>query len=151
MPLLDVYTSKTRPPNADQLLKSLSVLLARELKKPESYVMTALHAEVPMTFAGTSEPSCFASLKSIGSFALADSERLSAVLCGALSEGLSVPKNHIYLEFSNPPGHLRATRTTGDGSKRTGGTPLKSGGSRISHGNAWCRTKVSGSITSCSA
>jgi phenylpyruvate tautomerase len=106
MPLLSVFTSKPAPLNTDSFLKSLSTLLAHELGKPESYVMTSLHAETPMTFAGTTEPACFASLKSIGTFTPADTHRLSALLCSALSKGLGIPTNRVYLEFSNPPGHL---------------------------------------------
>ena len=106
MPLLSVYTSKPAPLNADSFLKSLSALLAHELGKPESYVMTALHAETPMTFAGTTAPACFASIKSLGTFTPADTHRLSALLCSALSRGLDIPTSRIYLEFSNPPGHL---------------------------------------------
>lgn len=106
MPLVSVYTSKPAPLNADSFLKSLSALLAHELGKPEAYVMTAIHAETPMTFAGTAAPACFASVKSIGTFTPADTHRLSALLCSALSRGLDIPQNRIYLEFSNPPGHL---------------------------------------------
>lgn len=106
MPLLDVYTSKPGPLNADSFLKALSQLLAHELGKPESYVMTALHADTPMTFAGSTAPACFASVKSIGTFTSADTQRLSKLLCAALSKGLDIPQNRIYLEFSNPPGHL---------------------------------------------
>lgn len=106
MPLISVVTSNPPPLNIDSFLKSLSTLLAHELGKPESYVMTALHAETPMTFAGTTAPTCFASIKSIGTFTPADTNRLSALLCSALSKGLDIPQNRIYIEFSNPPAHL---------------------------------------------
>jgi hypothetical protein len=68
MPLLTVYTSRLHPADAAAMLKSLSALVAQELRKSESYVMTMLVADVAMTFAGTSEPACYAELKSIGEF-----------------------------------------------------------------------------------
>jgi phenylpyruvate tautomerase len=106
MPLLTVHTSEAAPPNPTSLLKSLSSLLARELGKPESYVMTVLVPDTSMTFAGTTEPACFAQLKSIGEFSQETSARLSKVLCATLADGLRVPQNRIYVEFSNPPAHL---------------------------------------------
>ena len=65
------------------------------LGKPESYVMTSLHAETPMTYAGTTEPACFANLNSIGTINPADTHRLSALLCSALSKGLGIPTNRV--------------------------------------------------------
>lgn len=106
MPLLTVYTTEAAPPNPGSFLKALSALLARELGKPESYVMTALVPETSMTFAGSTEPTCFAQLKSLGDFTPSATARLSGVLCRALAEGLRVPKERIYVEFANPPGHL---------------------------------------------
>jgi phenylpyruvate tautomerase PptA (4-oxalocrotonate tautomerase family) len=106
MPLLTVYTTESSPPNPNSLLKSLSGLLAKELGKPESYVMTALVPDTSMTFGGTTEPACYAELKSLGEFSKDATARLSRVLCTALAEGLRVPQNRIYIEFTNPPGHL---------------------------------------------
>ncbi|NEP61168.1 MAG: hypothetical protein F6K31_30020, partial [Symploca sp. SIO2G7] len=53
MPLIKVQTSVTAPETnqSEALLKQLSASLAKHLGKPESYVMTALEANVPMTFA----------------------------------------------------------------------------------------------------
>jgi phenylpyruvate tautomerase len=106
MPLLTVYTSRPHPADAAAMLKSLSALVAQELRRSESYVMTMLVADVAMTFAGTSEPACYAELKSIGEFSSQGTLRRSAVLSSALSEKLGVPKDRTYIEFANPPGHL---------------------------------------------
>jgi phenylpyruvate tautomerase PptA (4-oxalocrotonate tautomerase family) len=106
MPLLTVYTTEPRPADPSALLKSLSSLIAKELKKPEAYVMTSLMPETAMTFAGTSEPSCYVELKSIGEFSHDTTERLSSLLCAALSKSLGVSQKRIYIEFANPPAHL---------------------------------------------
>ena len=93
MPLLQIQTSSqvTGPGGAVGLIKTLSAALAKELGKPESYVMVAFESDAVMLFAGTSEPACFAALKNIGSFSPAQTERLSALLCTRLSEALNVP------------------------------------------------------------
>ena len=92
MPLLTVYTSRPHPADAAAMLKSLSALVAQELRKSESYVMTMLVADVAMTFAGTSEPACYAELKSIGEFSSQGTLRRSAVLSSALSESSVFPR-----------------------------------------------------------
>lgn len=70
MPFIRILTSVTFPrPSGlaeDALLRDLSALLARELGKPESYVMTCLDAGARMTFAGTDEPTCYVEVKNVG-------------------------------------------------------------------------------------
>ncbi len=107
MPLLNVLTSALpEPARRAPLLASLSGLLARELGKPERYVMVALDGCADMSFAGTPEPACYAELKNVGSLAAQDAERLSGVLCAALSRGLGVAADRIYIEFTNADGAL---------------------------------------------
>jgi phenylpyruvate tautomerase PptA (4-oxalocrotonate tautomerase family) len=100
MPLLQIQTSAPGSASAPAgLLKSLSVELARELGKPESYMMVSFTPVGELLFAGSSEPACFASLKSIGSFSPAQTERLSALLCQRLGDALGVAPSRIYIEF----------------------------------------------------
>ncbi len=108
MPLLQVQTSaqlgaRGAPPD---LLKNLSALVARELGKPESYVMLSFEHDAQMLFGGTAEPACFAVLKNIGNFTPPQTEKLSALLCAQLSESLGVAPNRIYLEFVDAKAHL---------------------------------------------
>jgi phenylpyruvate tautomerase len=108
MPLLQVQTS-ARPATAGApagLLKELSALLARELDKPESYVMVSFERDAELLFGGSSDPACFAALKNIGTFTPAQTEQLSALLCGKLSPALGVPTNRIYIEFVDAKPHL---------------------------------------------
>ena len=79
MPLINLYSSATAPSSdiTRQLLTSLSSLLARELGKPESYVMTNLVPRTEMTFGGSSEPVCYAEIKNIGEFKPDQTERIS--------------------------------------------------------------------------
>ena len=110
MPLLQVQTS-ARPATAGApagLLKELSALLARELDKPESYVMVSFEHDAELLFGGSTAPAAYAALKNIGTFTPAQTEKLSALLCGQLSGALGVPSNRIYIEFIDAKPHLWA-------------------------------------------
>lgn len=88
-------------------MRTLSALLARELGKPEEYVMVALDDRAPkVMFGGSLAPACFASLKNVGTLSASDAERLSAVLCDELARGLGVARNRVYLELVNVDGAL---------------------------------------------
>jgi phenylpyruvate tautomerase len=108
MPLLQIQTSaRLATGNAPAgLLKALSAELARELGKPESYVMVAFESDAELLFGGTSEPACFAALKNIGTFTPSQTERLSALVTQHLSKALGVAPGRIYIEFVNAQGHL---------------------------------------------
>jgi phenylpyruvate tautomerase PptA (4-oxalocrotonate tautomerase family) len=108
MPLLTVYTSA--PPiaddNAQALLKKLSSAATDILGKPERYFMTCLVARVPMTFGGTTEPSCAVEVKSIGALSGDRVKRLSEAVCRLVHEGTGVAKDRIYLVCADVPAAL---------------------------------------------
>lgn len=106
MPLLQIQTSSKVAAAPAGLLQQLSTELAKELGKPESYVMIAFERDAELLFGGTSEPACFAVLKNIGTFTRAQTERLSAWLTERLAAALSVTPSRIYIEFVNAQGHL---------------------------------------------
>ncbi len=107
MPLLQIQSSAPSSASVPAgLLKTLSADVARELGKPESYVMVSISPATEMLFGGTSEPACFVALKNIGKFTPAQTERLSALLCGRLAESLGVAPSRIYIEFVDAVGHL---------------------------------------------
>jgi phenylpyruvate tautomerase len=108
MPLLNLFSSAPRPDEASlaQILKSFSSLLARELGKPERYVMVGLAPRLEMSFAGSREPACYAELKNVGELEQDKVEHLSEVLCDAIAKALAVPRDRIYIEFTNADGAL---------------------------------------------
>lgn len=108
MPLLQIQTSaKTAAGSAPAgLLKALSADLARELGKPEGYVMVIFENDAELLFGGSSEPACFAALKNIGTFTAGQTEHLSALVTQHLSKALGVAPGRIYIEFVNAQGHL---------------------------------------------
>ncbi|BAZ03744.1 phenylpyruvate tautomerase MIF-related protein [Calothrix sp. NIES-3974] len=108
MPLIQVKTSTAAPatPDVQAMLKNLSAKLAQHTGKPESYVMTAFEAEVPMTFAGTTEPACYVEIKSIGKMKPEQTQAMSQDFCTTLNQSLGVPTNRIYIEFADAQGYM---------------------------------------------
>jgi len=108
MPLLNLFSSAARPDEAalSHMLGAFSTLLARELGKPERYVMVGLAPRMDMSFAGSREPACYAELKNVGRLAPEKVEHLSTVLCDAIAKALALPKDRIYIEFTNADGAL---------------------------------------------
>ncbi|MBW4463071.1 MAG: hypothetical protein KME47_22945 [Nodosilinea sp. WJT8-NPBG4] len=108
MPLIKVQTSVSSPDKAEVkgLLKELSASLASHLGKPESYVMTAFEANIPMTFGGTTEPVCYVEIKSVGTMGSAKTRAMSQEFCAQLETALGVPKNRTYIEFADAPGAM---------------------------------------------
>ncbi|MEB3179469.1 MAG: phenylpyruvate tautomerase MIF-related protein [Nostocaceae cyanobacterium] len=108
MPLIQVKTSVTSPSKAEveTMLKSLSAKLAKHTGKPESYVMTAFEPEVPMTFAGTTDPVCYIEIKSVGTMKSEQTKAMSQDFCQDISQTLGVPKNRVYIEFADAKGYM---------------------------------------------
>lgn len=107
MPLIQVFPSVDVPDSrVAALLGTLSSTLSRHLQKPESYVMTRLAPKAAMTFGGSSEPTCYAEVKNIGTMSPELTEKLSGELTRVLSESLGVPSQRIYIEFADSQAHL---------------------------------------------
>jgi hypothetical protein len=107
MPLIQIFTSATPDPAPrGALLSELSSALAHHFGKPEAYVMTCLVPGLPMTFGGTSGPTCFAAVKNIGRLTPDKSKELSHDLCARLAKGLGIAQDRIYIEFTDAIGYL---------------------------------------------
>ncbi|HYX18632.1 MAG TPA: phenylpyruvate tautomerase MIF-related protein [Nostoc sp.] len=108
MPLIKVQTSVTAPPQAEieSMLLNLSAKLAKHLGKPESYVMTAFESEIPMTFAGNTDPVCYIEIKSVGTMKPDQTAAMSQEFCQQINQTLGVPKNRIYIEFADAKGAM---------------------------------------------
>lgn len=108
MPLIKVQTSIATPDAAQitNLLKQLSAALAKHTRKPESYVMTAFESAVPMTFGGTSDPTCYIEIKSVGSMTPDQTQSMSQDFCQQIEQALKVPVDRIYIEFADARGDM---------------------------------------------
>jgi phenylpyruvate tautomerase len=104
MPLLSLTTSAA-PPTPEKraaLFTDITRLLARELDKPEAYVMVILNAGAVMSFGGNAAaPACYAELKNVGVMDPAHVVILSRLLCGELERALGLEQDRIYIEFTN--------------------------------------------------
>jgi phenylpyruvate tautomerase len=106
MPLLSIVTSAP-PPARAELFAHLTRLLARELDKPEAYVMVALAPRAELSFAGdATAPALYAELKNVGTLAPEQTAALSRLLCAELGTRFGVAQDRIYIEFTNADGAL---------------------------------------------
>ncbi len=114
MPLIKVQTSVAalEKSEVESMLKVLSAKLAKHTGKPESYVMTAFEPEVSMTFAGTTEPVCYIEIKSVGTMKPEQTQAMSQDFCEEIHQFLGVPKNRIYLEFTDAKGSMWGWNST---------------------------------------
>ncbi|RUT06989.1 phenylpyruvate tautomerase [Dulcicalothrix desertica PCC 7102] len=108
MPLIKIQTSIPAPEKSEVeiMLKGLSAKLAKHTGKPESYVMTAFESDVPMTFAGNTEPACYIEVKSVGAMKSEQTQAMSQDFCQEINQALGVPKNRIYIEFADAKGYM---------------------------------------------
>lgn len=108
MPLIRVQTSLSASAQTDieTLLQSLSSTLAKQLGKPESYVMTSFQPDVAMTFAGTVAPSCLIEIKSVGTMGGSKTKAMSQTFCQMVEENLGIPQNRTYIDFVDSPGSM---------------------------------------------
>jgi phenylpyruvate tautomerase len=106
VPLVRVISSVEPPKASHALLRDLSALLARDLGKPETYVMTCLESRALMTFAGSDQPACYVEVKNVGIFNPETTSRLSAAISDLLTVGLGVRKDRIYIEFADARPHM---------------------------------------------
>lgn len=104
MPYLTIRTNRSvSPDRRETLLVAASSLLAKELGKPEAYVMVSLIGDVPMLFAGTGELAAYLELKSIG-LPAAQIKSLSREISGLLEQQLNISPARVYIEFTDIKG-----------------------------------------------
>jgi phenylpyruvate tautomerase PptA (4-oxalocrotonate tautomerase family) len=108
MPLIKVQTSIAAPDPAtvNALLKSLSAGLAKHTGKPESYVMTAFEPAIAMTFGGTTDPTCYIEVKSVGTMSSAQTQTMSQDFCQQVNQTLGIPPQRTYIEFADAKGYM---------------------------------------------
>jgi phenylpyruvate tautomerase PptA (4-oxalocrotonate tautomerase family) len=99
MPYLKIQTNLPLSEKAEEtILKSASGLVAKELEKPESFVMVALQGDTPMLFAGTADPVAFLELKSVG-LPGRKTKILCQALCELVEQHLGIAKERVYVKF----------------------------------------------------
>lgn len=106
MPYLSIQTNLALDEQKTALLiKKVSQMTADILGKPESYVMVAIQAGTPMSFAGDREPTAYVQLKSLG-LPESSTTDFSQAICSLIHAELNINTNRIYVEFSGPQRHM---------------------------------------------
>ncbi len=101
MPYLRIQTNKPFDTAGEKdFTQRASALVARELGKPEHYVMVVFAPQQSMVFGGSDTPCAYLELKSIG-LPAARVQDLSQALCQFLHEALGIPPARVYIEFSD--------------------------------------------------
>lgn len=105
MPLIELNTScdLSTQEKRDGLAQQLSQLAARGIGKPEQYVMACVHDKVAMSMSGSSEPTAFVSVKSIGGLSREVNQKLAAEISTVLQAELDIDLERIYLTFTELP------------------------------------------------
>jgi phenylpyruvate tautomerase PptA (4-oxalocrotonate tautomerase family) len=101
VPYLKIQTNREMAEDARQeILKKASVLVSKNLGKPEKYVMIRLDPPQAMMFAGSTLPCAYLELKSIG-LPESKTETLSKVLCQLMLDELKISSERVYIEFAD--------------------------------------------------
>ncbi len=104
MPLLKLETTAALAEGQrQQLLASLSKIVADAIGKPEQYVMVTISpADIQMS--GKPGDAAFVDVRSIGGLSAEVNRRLSEKVCAVLAQSLRMPANRIYLNFTDVEG-----------------------------------------------
>jgi phenylpyruvate tautomerase len=106
MPFLRIHTNAViDDPKRQALLKKASHCIAQALNKPEQYMMVSVETDRAMAFGGTTEPTAFLELKSIG-LPTGKTGEFSRLLCELAESELGVAKQRIYINFTDVPASL---------------------------------------------
>jgi len=101
MPLLKLETTATLSDGQrDQLLITLSKIVADTIGKPEQYVMVTI-GQTTMSMSGKPGEAAFVDIRSIGGLTAEVNRQLSQKICALLVHSLRIPQNRIYLNFSD--------------------------------------------------
>lgn len=106
MPYLSIQTNQSLSKDrTTEFLQKASQTVSAMLGKSENYVMVALQDANQMTFAGSTDPTAYLQLKSLGLPEAATGD-FSRLLCDFIHQELDIPAERIYIEFSGPERHL---------------------------------------------
>ena len=106
MPLLKTECNISLTQEAkNDFIKQASNITSKMLGKSEDYVMCSIDDNKNMCFAGSSDPTAYIELKSIG---LPEDKtgELAGAICELIGAQLGIPAQRIYIEFSNAQRHM---------------------------------------------
>ena len=102
MPLLKLEMNVLVPPSKQQeLLSSLSKIVAETIGKPEQYVMVTIGPKCSVLMSGKPDDAAFVDIRGIGGLGPDVNRRLSEKVCALLTQCLQIQQNRIYLNFTD--------------------------------------------------
>lgn len=100
MPTISMQTSiSCSEEQKKALVKQLSAICAKEIGKPEAYVLASIQDGVTMLFGGQPS-SAMVEIKSIGGLDPMVNKKLSKEVCDLITGSIGVESNHIYISFT---------------------------------------------------
>jgi phenylpyruvate tautomerase PptA (4-oxalocrotonate tautomerase family) len=104
MPLVRLQVSvKVDNDKRKSLMERLSGTIAKQLGKPESYMMVVLEPETPILMAGSPDPAALAEVRSVGEISPDQATSLSGTIGEALSAELAIKPDRAYITFTGFP------------------------------------------------
>ncbi len=101
MPLIKLQISvPLSDEKQEELLASVSKIIAESIGKPEQYVMASIETG-PIMMAGKQGPAAFADVRNIGGLNGNVNKQISQKLCSLLEESLGISANRVYMNFSD--------------------------------------------------
>ena len=101
MPLIRLQISNTASDEKqEELLVSMSQIIAESIGKPEQYVMATIE-EGPIIMSGIQGAAAFAEVRSIGGLNGGVNKQISQKLCSLLDESLGISANRVYINFTD--------------------------------------------------
>ena len=101
MPLLKLETTvPVSDGQREQLLASLSKIVAETIGKPEQYVMITIGTS-SIFMSGKPGDAAFVDIRSIGGLSAEVNRQLAQKVCALLAQSLRIPQNRIYLNFTD--------------------------------------------------
>ena len=111
MPYFAITTNQTiSAADRDELAKKASAFIAQLLAKPEAYVMVSVSPDLAMTFGGSTDPSAYVRLKSIG-LHQSRCDEFAEKISDFLEQHARIPRNRVFIDFTE----LRPTLFAWDG------------------------------------
>jgi phenylpyruvate tautomerase PptA (4-oxalocrotonate tautomerase family) len=99
MPLISLQISESSIKDKTEILGDLNKIVSKYTGKPENYCMAKISA-ADIMMGSESENAAFAEIRSIGALTPETTKNISNDVCYLLSEKLGVPKDRVYLNFT---------------------------------------------------
>ena len=106
MPFLELRTNKQLSADKKQhVMKDLTALLGKDLKKPERVIMIHCKDNQDLMFGGSSDPLAFIELRSIG-LPEGQTVGLSQSLASFVKNNLDIPEDRLFINFQSFERHM---------------------------------------------